>query len=150
MRASGFISSHDVSRGFIVPDPGATARQFKSRTELFVGASYHADIGEIYEIRSAVEHLHSPFTPIQRPTERERRLVGLQRAVQTEELARYCIRTFLLNSALWPHFDNAAATLAFWKLSAADRQNLWGPILDFGAVKRSFDDRFIKDHDLGL
>jgi hypothetical protein len=76
--------------------------------------------------------------------------VVLQRAVQAEELARYCIRNFVLNSALWSHFDNNAATLAFWTLPAADRQNLWGQILDFSVVKRSFDDRFIRDHDIGL
>jgi len=107
-------------------------------------------MGEIYDIRSTVEHVHSPLAPIQRPTERERRLAGLQRAIQIEEIARYCIRNFLLNSALWLHFENDVAMQAFWKLPAADRQKLWGPILDFSTVKRAFDDRFIENQSLGL
>jgi hypothetical protein len=43
--------------GLILPDPGRTKQQFKSRTELFIGA-HHQLMGEIYDIRSAVEHLH--------------------------------------------------------------------------------------------
>ena len=44
--------------GLIRPDRGKTERQFKSRTELFIGPNYHDLIGELYKIRSNVEHLH--------------------------------------------------------------------------------------------
>ena len=44
--------------GLILPDPGRTKQQFKSRTELFIGPRHHDLMGEIYDVRSAVEHLH--------------------------------------------------------------------------------------------
>lgn len=44
--------------GLIVPKQGDTKKQFKSRTELFIGSQYHEIMGEIYEIRSEVENLH--------------------------------------------------------------------------------------------
>ena len=44
--------------GLILPNAGETKRQFKSRTELFIGPRHHDLMGDIYDIRSAVEHLH--------------------------------------------------------------------------------------------
>ena len=44
--------------GLILPKIGNTRKQFKSRTELFIGPSHHDLMGEIYDVRSAVEHLH--------------------------------------------------------------------------------------------
>jgi hypothetical protein len=136
--------------GFIVPRQGATAKQFKHRSELFVGPRHHADMGEIYDIRSAVEHLHGAYAKIQRPSERELRLALLQRAVQIEAVARYCLRTFLLNQQLWPLFQDDTAAAAFWDLPEPDRRSLWGAALDFPAVVQTFESRYIEDHELGL
>jgi hypothetical protein len=44
--------------GLILPRTGETKRQFKSRTELFIGPRHHDLMGDIYDVRSAVEHLH--------------------------------------------------------------------------------------------
>ena len=44
--------------GLIASKQGETGRQFKSRTELFIGPRRHDLMGELYEVRSAVEHLH--------------------------------------------------------------------------------------------
>jgi hypothetical protein len=44
--------------GLILPEAGKTKAQFKCRTELFIGPGYHDMMGEIYDVRSAVEHLH--------------------------------------------------------------------------------------------
>jgi hypothetical protein len=44
--------------GLILSEPGQGRNQFKSRTELFVGSRHHSLMGEIYAIRSDVEHLH--------------------------------------------------------------------------------------------
>jgi hypothetical protein len=44
--------------GLILPDAGKTKQQFKSRTELFIGPRHHDLMGDIYDVRSAVEHLH--------------------------------------------------------------------------------------------
>ena len=51
---------HQYSRidGVILPDIGHTKQQFRSRTELFIGSHHHQLMGEIYDARSNVEHLH--------------------------------------------------------------------------------------------
>jgi hypothetical protein len=136
--------------GFILPARSATERQFKSRTELFVGPRYHSDFEEIYRIRSSVEHLHGPFKDIVRATERARRLGLFERAIQAEDVARYCIRNFLLNSSIWPHFNDDSSAEAFWTLPAHERQTIWGNVINFAAVKQIFDPDYVNDDDLGL
>jgi hypothetical protein len=52
---------HQYSRcidGLIVSKQGEAKRQFKSRTELFIGPHHHDMMGETYDVRSDVEHLH--------------------------------------------------------------------------------------------
>ena len=44
--------------GLILSDPGKGKRQFRSRTKLFICPHHHDMMGEVYEIRSNVEHLH--------------------------------------------------------------------------------------------
>jgi len=44
--------------GLIMAEPGKALKQFKSRTELFIGPRHHDLMGEMYEVRSVVEHLH--------------------------------------------------------------------------------------------
>ena len=44
--------------GLILPSAGNTKKQFKSRTELFIGPTHHDLMGALYDIRSDVEHLH--------------------------------------------------------------------------------------------
>ena len=55
---AGFTNTPAASDGLILPDTGKTKQQFKSRTELFIGPSHHELMGDIYDVRSAVEHLH--------------------------------------------------------------------------------------------
>lgn len=128
-----------VVEGFIRPDPGATERQFKSRTELFVGPSHHALMGELFAIRSAVEHLHGAFAAITGDTDRERAFHVLKRAAQAEALARHCITEFLDRPALWPHFADDDALSHFWKLARAEQVALWGPPLLIDRVESLFE-----------
>ena len=44
--------------GLIVPSPGDSGKKFKSRTELFIGRRHHEMMGETYDVRGDVEHLH--------------------------------------------------------------------------------------------
>src|SRR5262249_50265316 len=44
--------------GLIVSKQGQARKQFKSRTELFIGPRHHDMMGETYDVRSDVEHLH--------------------------------------------------------------------------------------------
>jgi hypothetical protein len=136
--------------GFIHPDPGKTGKQFKSRTELFLGPHHHEVAEEFFEIRSAVEHLHDPTGIITAPSEREKRIKLLQRAVEAEALARYIIQRFLLSPEIWPHFEDDISISKFWKLSAAEREKLWGVPFDIDTVSKQFDSRHIDAEALGL
>ncbi|MGA7864987.1 MAG: hypothetical protein WCA23_13535, partial [Stellaceae bacterium] len=74
---------HQYSRcidGLILPDAGKTKQQFRSRTEVFIGASHHDMMGEIYDVRSAVEHLHE-----------NRYLEGFDRATRLDLLKKEAI-----------------------------------------------------------
>jgi hypothetical protein len=90
--------------GLIVPDIGNTKRQFKSRTELFIGPRHHGMMGDTYDARSDVEHLHE-----------SKHLEGFNRAARLElvkklEMMQYIVRSTLarivLEPKLWPHFAN--------------------------------------------
>jgi hypothetical protein len=53
--------------GFIFPDEGKTKKQMTSRSELFLGATQHALMQTLFDIRSAVEHLHGPARVVNDP-----------------------------------------------------------------------------------
>jgi hypothetical protein len=141
---------HQYSRvieGLIAPDQGETKRQFKSRTELFVGPKLHKEFGRIYDIRSDVEHLHE-----------ERRLVPFDRAARVElvkseaiieYVARSALQRIILTPALWPHFANLTALEAFWGLQTSERAALWGPPIEALAALSDFDAVLMSDAELG-
>lgn len=125
--------------GMILPTAGRTKRQFKSRTELFIGPSHHALIGDLYDVRSAIEHLHGDLANVVGATDRDRALEIFRLTLQAEELARHCILRVLGNPDLWPHFETDATLAAFWALTPEQRQNAWGGPFDFAAVGQAFD-----------
>ncbi len=136
--------------GFVYPDKGVSTSQFKSRTELFLGPKFHEMAGELYEIRSKVEHLHDPASVVQAKTERERRTIFLVRATQAEALARYCIQRLLEKPELRVFFETDEAIIQFWKLSPTERCQLWGEPMEINAVERTIKRDLISDSDLGL
>ena len=133
--------------GLIVPEIGKTKQQFKSRTELFVGSGHHDLMGELYDIRSAVEHLHE-----YRYLERFDRTVRLN-LVQKEAIIEHVVRTSLArvigDAKLWPHFANTPALEQFWALSAGERKHIWGKSIDPLDALVDFDPKFINDGELG-
>ena len=136
--------------GCILPETGRTEKQFISRTELFVGPRHHELMRHLYEIRSAVEHLHGPLKTISAASERERRIILLRRSMEAEALARYCLRRLLTTPSLSVHFRSDSELEAFWKLDPADRSRIWGSTLDLPVVSAAFTDKYIDDEDLGL
>jgi len=136
--------------GFIYPDAGSSTKQFKSRTELFLGHGFHGLAEELYDIRSAIEHLHDPFSAIQAGTERDKRVNLFVRSVQAEALARYCIQRVLDNPTLRTHFETDTAIKGFWKLSQDERRRLWGAPLDINATTKIIRSDLIRDEDIGL
>lgn len=128
------ITAHDTDNrlhqfvrcveGFVLPKAGKTKSQFKSRTELFIGPNHHRLAGELFDIRSTVEHLHGPLQVIPGATLRDKVLTLFRRAYEVEALAKYCVKRLLLSETLWPHFQDDASLTAFWNLPASVRSGL--------------------------
>ena len=84
---------------FILPEIGKTERQFKSRTELFVGTREHDLIAKMYKVRSNIEHLHDPLDLMNGSSTKDRLIALCEITLLTETLARYCLQRFLLSLA---------------------------------------------------
>lgn len=79
------------------PDNGKTKPQFKSRTELFIGARHHDMMGEIYDVCSPVEHLHE--NQYLEGSDRELRLDLLKKEAVTDHIARTALARIISNGA---------------------------------------------------
>ena len=111
--------------GLILSQPGSGMRQFKSRTELFIGPRDHHLMGALYSIRSDVEHLHEhKYLEI---FDRDERLDLVQKEAIAEHIARNALAHIIGTPPLWPHFGNTDALGPFWNLDPAERQKIWGP-----------------------
>ena len=133
--------------GLILPDPGNSKRQFKSKTELFIGPRHHDMMGEIYDARSASEHLHE--NRYLESFDRETRLDLLKKEATIEFIARSALMRIVNKTTLWPHFANTTALAKFWALSEAERRQLWGDTFDTATALVDFDARLIHDGHLG-
>jgi hypothetical protein len=141
---------HQYSRcidGLILPDAGKTKQQFRSRTELFIGPRHHDMMGEIYDVRSAVEHLHE--NRYLEGFDRATRLDVLRKEAIIEHVARTALARILGENTLWPHFANTAALARFWALTAAEQRKIWGDPIDPMHAIVDFDPKYIHDGLLG-
>lgn len=133
--------------GLIVPEVGQTARQFKSRTELFIGPGHHDLMGSLFDFRSAVEHLNVHLY-VRR--DRAQRVDLLRSVAIAEGIARHCIAHIISEPTLWPHFENDNALASFWHLRFSDRASLWGDPIDPNASVGNFRPDDISDQQLGI
>ena len=100
-------------------------------------------MGEIYEVRSAVEHLHEDryLDPLTRPVQVDL----IKKEAVIEHIARTTLARIVLNDALWPHFTSKTALAAFWAKPAADRQAIWGDPIDPMDALVEFDERYLPE-----
>jgi hypothetical protein len=126
--------------GFILPGTGQTKSQFKSRTELFIGPRHHQLMEEVYDLRSAVEHLHDPLLEITGTKVSDKLATLFRRSYEIKTLARYCLERFVSRHDLWPHFEDDDALRQFWQLPQAERRALWGDPLDIDQVSGRFNE----------
>ncbi len=133
--------------GLILPDPGETKRQFKSRTELFIGPRHHDMMGELYDIRSAVEHLHE--NRYLDPFDRATRLDLLKKEAIVEYIARTALARIVADDTLRSHFANTPTLAIFWQLPAVERQRIWGDPINPLDTIADFNPRHIHDGQLG-
>ena len=133
--------------GLILPAVGKTKRQFKCRSELFVGPTHHELMGALYDVRSRVEHLHENV--YLEPFDRDVRLDLVKKEAIIEYIARTALVRIISNEALWPHFVNTAALKAFWALSRDERREHWGDPIDPMVSIAEFDPDHLHDGHLG-
>ena len=133
--------------GLILPAIGKTKRQFKSRTQLFIGPTHHDLMGGLYDIRSNVEHLHE--NRYLETFDREVRLDLVEKEAIVEYIARRALARIISNDALWAHFGNTAALEAFWSLSPDERSKVWGDPIDPLEPLANFDPKYLHDGRLG-
>lgn len=133
--------------GLILSQPGKSRQQFRGRTELFIGAGHHDLMGDLYDIRSAVEHLHE-YRYLE-SFDRNIRLDLAKKAAIAEYIARTALARVIAEPALWPQFWNTPALEKFWNLPPAERRRLWGNPVDPLAAVAGFDPRLINDGQLG-
>ena len=133
--------------GLILPNAGKTKRQFKSRTELFIGPHHHDMMGELYDIRSAVEHVHE--NRYLEPFDRATRLDLLKKEAIIEHIARTALARIVADDTLRSHFANTSTLAKFWKLTVVERQRIWDdPINPLDAIA-DFNPEYIHDGHLG-
>jgi hypothetical protein len=133
--------------GLLVSKQGEARKQFKSRTELFIGPRHHTLMGETYDVRSDVEHLHE--NKHLEVFERAARLELVKKLEMMEYIVRSALVRILLDPKLWPHFGNTPALQAFWALDEQARRTLWGATINPMEVLAAFDPRYISDAQLG-
>lgn len=137
--------------GIVLSGKGSGKKDFKSRTALFTGAGHEAVADEIYEMRSAVEHL--------RPAESEavgcadlkaQRIRVIERAVQAEIIARHCLNRILLSADLLRRFESDDQIKQFWALSEDEQRKAWGVLNFDGDLAQAVETQFVGNDDLGL
>ena len=94
-------------------------------------------MGDLYRLRSWVEHLHNPLDRLAGDDRDEKQTHFLLRTLQAEAIARHCLRTFLLSRLLQRQFRDDASRRAFWEKTDAERRALWRAPLDLDAVTAS-------------
>jgi hypothetical protein len=133
--------------GLTIPPVSGTGKKFAARMTLIVGPTHRDLFEEIYAIRGAIEHLReNDYTE---PFDRAGRLGLVKKAAIVEYVVRSSLVHILETKPLWQHFKTKPSLLAFWDLASADRQNLWGAVIDPMAGIAGFDEAQWSDEDLG-
>ena len=124
--------------GFIYPEEGKTRKQFKSRTELFIGSRHHELMDLIYRMRSKVEHLHDALECLTEQIPLQEKISkATKNTILTESIARYCLSHFLLSKDLWTYFIDDESIKTYWKLDPKERETIWGNQLDLSITEKS-------------
>ena len=115
--------------GFIVPKIGNTKQDFKKRTGQFIGERHAQRMGEIYNIRSKVEHLKEvQFLEV---SKLEIKPEVLGKEVFIEQAARETLEHIISRKGLWKHFGNEEALECFWCLPDEERKDIWDQPADW-------------------
>ncbi len=123
--------------GLIKPPIGESRRRFVHRCRTTIaqaGAGAEQTLGQMYDIRSYVEHLHPPLDALAGVPAADRLEVGRRRTRQGELLARFAFMHVLESPDLVVVFRSEDRMDEFWSRPDDERARLWGERLDLEAV----------------
>ncbi len=120
----------------ILPDQGATKRQFVHRCQQFAQRNSAAvtALEQSYDMRCDAEHVHDWDRSLQNLGSEKPEDVASWRVRQMEALASFAYDRILSTPALLQHFKDDVSLAAFWKLPNQLRTALWGTRLDISAI----------------
>ena len=117
------------------PEVAKTRAQFGHRAQSFAVANDETrnTLLQIFDMRSNVEHVHSPLNGLQ-GTEEERLALANRRVRQVDRLCRFAFTRVLESEALLETFRTEANTDVFWAMRDNERVATWGERMDLTAV----------------
>lgn len=121
------------------PAIGHTKRQFVHRCQFFAKRSPESQqiLSEIYDIRSAAEHLNPPCDTLPDYSEVERTTIVSLRALQVEILAAHVYGRILTDPGLVKEFVSDTTTTSLWTKEDHEHMRLWGPPIDLVSAAKS-------------
>jgi len=126
-----FVRSLD---GIIRTRQGRSKKDFIRRCRTIIGTdeSLEGLPGELYQLRSAAEHLngHDEVFDEARVPQQEREIRLALRYYQAERIAGYAYARVLGDAELLEHFETDDRIDAFWRLSEDERRVIWGAPMD--------------------
>ena len=116
----------------VKPARGKSRRQFVHRCQLFAGTSKKSAnlLGELYDLRSWAEHLHSLDQGLARYRRSVREGIALRRAYQAQLLASNVYERIFADDNLRVLFATDADIEGFWRRSRNQQVQTWGDPID--------------------
>lgn len=101
-------------------------REFSKRALEFTSNIRGDDLKQMFEIRSATAHLADWKNAIAiAGGDKARTKILTLRTLQAQYLAQQLIEQFVCTKALWPHYVDDQSVKNIWKMTQADRADLW-------------------------
>jgi hypothetical protein len=125
-----------VTEALLRPSIGNSRNEFAHRAQTFALANEAARtvLLQLYDLRSAVEHMNVPHEVIPGDTVEERIALVSHRTRQADVLARFSLLRVLETGPLLEMFRTDAGIDSFWQLHDYERIQACGPRLDISAV----------------
>ena len=115
--------------------------RFAYRAQMLTEGNFSSVFKEMYQARSSVEHLRGPYARLSGNDDKEKHRTLIERAIQAEAFARFCLVNFLSRQELWPHFKDDTTISNFWNLPHADRMKLWMNQIPLTESTKGIDER---------
>lgn len=123
----------------IKPKQGEGTDKFKYRCQFLAGRK-PADVsllGELYELRSAAEHLNPMNDKLTNYPAHDRDNIKGLRTLQAEMLASFVYRRILTDTELLKHFSSDDSIGHLWSKDSRDLISIWGGTVNLHAARGS-------------